>query len=114
MDEIPAEHIKKNIPKGYGFSEKPRDLGFAYKAPAPEHKIAPPSKAPQISGPSAEKSAAGPDFAVGDGVVHKAFGPGRIVKLSPMGGDFLIEIDFEKLGVKKLMLRAAAQHMTKE
>ena len=30
-----------------------------------------------------------------------------------MGGDYLVEIRFEKVGTKKLMLRAAAQHMTK-
>ena len=116
VDEIPPEHISKNIPKGYGFSEKPRDLGFAYKAPAAEHSVLPPSRSSPsagLSGPAAAKSAAA-DYALGDRIVHKAFGAGRVVKLSPMGGDFLVEIDFEKLGVKKLMLRAAAQHMTKE
>ena len=51
-------------------------------------------------------------YAVGDKVQHKAFGPGEIVKMTPMGGDFLVEIRFEG-AVKKLMLRAAAQHMTK-
>ena len=39
---------------------------------------------------------------------------GEIVKMTPMGGDYLIEIDFEQLGTKKLMLRAAAPHMSKE
>ena len=39
---------------------------------------------------------------------------GVVTKLSPMGGDYLIEINFEGIGTKKLMLRAAAQHMTKE
>ena len=45
---------------------------------------------------------------------HKAFGAGVITKLSPMGGDYLIEVNFENIGTKKLMLRAAAQHMSKE
>ncbi len=31
-----------------------------------------------------------------------------------MGGDALIEITFDTAGVKKLMLRAASQHMKKE
>ena len=31
-----------------------------------------------------------------------------------MGGDYLIEVAFDKLGTKKLMLRAAALMMTKE
>ena len=34
--------------------------------------------------------------------------------MSPMGGDFLIEISFDSGSVKKLMLRAAAAHMKKE
>ncbi len=45
---------------------------------------------------------------------HKAFGPGRIVEMTPMGNDFLVKIDFDAIGPKKLMLRAAALHMTKE
>ncbi|OUQ24911.1 ATP-dependent DNA helicase PcrA [Flavonifractor sp. An135] len=55
-----------------------------------------------------------PDFQKGDTVVHKAFGKGLITGLTPMGGDALVEIAFEENGTKKLMLRAASQHMTKE
>ena len=51
---------------------------------------------------------------MGDRVLHKAFGPGTLVKMTPMGGDYLIEIDFDQIGSKKLMLRAAALHMTKQ
>ena len=39
---------------------------------------------------------------------------GSIINMIPMGGDFLIEINFENIGTKKLMLRAAAQHMSRE
>ena len=109
VDEIPLEHIHKNIPKGYAYSDRSRDLGFAYKKqPDRSYKLAPP--AAQL--PSAAQ--AFPDFALGDNVKHKAFGSGVIVKMTPMGGDYLIEVNFEKIGTKKLMLRAAAQHMTKE
>lgn len=55
-----------------------------------------------------------PDFAVGDTVRHKAFGVGVIEKMTPMGGDALVEIRFAEQGVKKLMLRVASQHMQKE
>ena len=44
----------------------------------------------------------------------KAFGRGVIEKLTPMGGDALVEISFDSAGNKKLMLRIAAQHMKKE
>ena len=51
---------------------------------------------------------------MGDKVQHRAFGRGEIVKMTPMGGDFLVEIRFEGApSPKKLMLRAAAQHMEK-
>ncbi len=107
VDEIPEEHIHKNIPKGYGYRDRPHDLGFAYKAPAPrQHRVA---------GPPPARRAETPDlnFALGDNVRHKAFGDGVIVKMTPMGGDCLVEINFEGTGVKRLMLRAAAQHMVK-
>ncbi len=107
VDEIPPEHIQKNIPKGYGYSERPHDLGFAYKSSAPQQHRSP-VYAPKPA------AAALPAFALGDNVRHKAFGQGVIVKMSPMGGDYLVEINFEGVGLKKLMLRAAAQHMVKE
>ena len=110
VDEIPENDIKKNVPKGYGFREKPHDLGFAYKARSAQTKYSTYAPAPK-SEPTAQKT---PDFALGDNVRHKAFGAGVITKLSPMGGDYLIEVNFENIGTKKLMLRAAAQQMSKE
>ena len=110
VDEIPEDDIKKNVPKGYGFREKPHDLGFAYKARSAQPRYSAYVPAPK-SEPTEQKT---PDFALGDNVRHKAFGAGVITKLSPMGGDYLIEVNFENIGTKKLMLRAAAQHMSKE
>ena len=109
VDEIPQEHVHKNIPKGYAYSDRSRDLGFAYKAqPSRSYKV------PAPAAPRPTAAAALPAFALGDNVKHKAFGSGVIVKMTPMGGDYLIEINFAQIGIKKLMLRAAAQHMTKE
>ena len=110
VDEIPDEHIKKNIPRGYGYGEKSRiQTEFARKA-QPQSRS--PLTAPAVKAPAAPAKA--PSFALGDKVTHKAFGPGVINKLTPMGGDYLVEINFESAGTKKLMLRAAAQFMTKE
>ena len=55
-----------------------------------------------------------PEFRKGDSVVHKAFGRGMITALTPMGGDALVEIAFDDVGTKKLMLKSAAQYMTRE
>jgi DNA helicase-2/ATP-dependent DNA helicase PcrA len=46
-------------------------------------------------------------------LTHKAFGTGMVLSIQPMGGDALIEIAFDKVGTKKLMLKSASQHMTK-
>lgn len=49
----------------------------------------------------------------GDTVEHTAFGKGAVLSVRPMGGDALIEVDFEEKGVKKLMLKSAGAHMKK-
>ncbi len=54
-----------------------------------------------------------PDFQKGQMVMHKAFGKGMILTLTPMGGDALIEVAFDNVGTKKLMLRSAAKYMEK-
>ena len=111
IDEIPEEHLeKRNIPRGYGYSEKSQvQKEFAFRAPSQQSlkkPVAPPS-APK------PKAAEKPQFSVGDRVRHKAFGDGKLVKMTPMGNDYLIEIEFDSGTVKKLMLRAAALHMVK-
>jgi DNA helicase-2/ATP-dependent DNA helicase PcrA len=49
----------------------------------------------------------------GDMVEHTAFGKGMVMTLRPMGGDALIEVAFDKVGTKKLMLKSAGAHMKK-
>ena len=49
----------------------------------------------------------------GDTVTHKAFGKGLVLTVLPMGGDALLEIAFDNVGTKKLMLNTAAQYLTK-
>ena len=47
----------------------------------------------------------------GDRVSHKTFGEGNILKITPMGGDCLLEVQFDQIGVKKIMYKFA--HLTK-
>ena len=66
------------------------------------------------TGSTAAKSAAPlPDFQKGEMVTHKAFGKGMILSITKMGGDALIEVAFDNVGTKKLMLKSAAQYMEK-
>ena len=43
------------------------------------------------------------NYAVGERVLHKTFGEGMVLSLTPMGGDTLVEVAFDKVGTKKLM-----------
>ena len=67
----------------------------------------------RTEGSAAESRPDGAQFKTGDTIVHKAFGEGVITKMTPMGGDALIEVSFRSGETKKLMLRIASQHMTK-
>jgi DNA helicase-2/ATP-dependent DNA helicase PcrA len=46
-------------------------------------------------------------FTPGEAVGHVVFGKGTVISAIPMGGDELIEIDFEKIGVKRMMSNLA-------
>lgn len=109
VDEIPEEHIEKNIPKGWAHKDPPRNSDNSYRHRAGHDRL----KSAVVTPTATASASAQVSFAVGDNIKHKAFGEGVITKMQPMGGDFLVEINFE-IGVKRLMLRAAAPHMTKE
>ena len=49
----------------------------------------------------------------GESISHDAFGKGMVLSVRPMGGDALIEVAFDKVGTKKLMLKAAGSHLKK-
>ncbi|MDR1736503.1 MAG: UvrD-helicase domain-containing protein [Oscillospiraceae bacterium] len=50
----------------------------------------------------------------GEIVIHKAFGRGMVITVAPMGGDALVEIAFDTVGTKRLMLKSAQAFMRKE
>ena len=49
----------------------------------------------------------------GESIQHTAFGKGMVLSVRPMGGDALIEVAFDQVGTKKLMLKTAGVHITK-
>jgi len=63
--------------------------------------------------PPQKESVALPAYQKGEILSHSAFGRGMVLSVQPMGGDALIEIMFDDAGTKRLMLKAAAQHITK-
>ncbi len=54
-----------------------------------------------------------PDYRKGDMLEHKAFGRGMVLSTQKVGGDTLLEIAFDGVGTKRLMLKFTAQHMKK-
>jgi len=110
VEEIPDEYLdKRNVPKSNRYTSY-RDTGYTAmpksSIPASKYSVQPgKTKQAQPQTPAA--------FAVGDEIIHKAFGHGVITKMTPMGGDYLIEILFDNSNTKKLMLRAAALFMKK-
>ena len=85
--------------------------------PAPQRKPSPTAARPAVgySKPAAAPAAAAnlPALQKGDMVEHKAFGKGMVLAVQKMGGDALLEIAFDNVGTKKLMLKTAVQHMKK-
>ena len=83
---------------GYGRS---RSAGNTAPAGAGTSTLAgAPSAAPQ-------KKAAATSYAAGDIVEHRVFGRGKVLKATPIAGDCIVEIQFDRVGVKKTMANYA-------
>ena len=80
-----------------GYAERPTPKKPAYVAAAAAKK----ESAPLM------------EIKAGESVKHAAFGHGLVLSVRAMGGDALIEVAFDTVGTKKLMLRAAMGHLTK-
>ena len=63
------------------------------------------SRTPSFGTHSTQKATVGNKvrYTAGQRVEHSVFGIGVIAATTPMGGDTLLEIHFDKVGVKKLM-----------
>ncbi len=116
VDEIPAEHIDRPYsdlkPSGWFDFEDVPDADRV-RPSAPPVRDWKKTQKKTLAPPAPKKTAAAPRFAVGDRVEHTAFHAGTIVKMTPMGGDHLVEIQFDTAGLKRLMLKAAVRYMKK-
>ncbi|MCI8697524.1 MAG: UvrD-helicase domain-containing protein [Oscillospiraceae bacterium] len=61
----------------------------------------------------ADSGPALPEYQKGDMLEHKAFGRGMVLSAQKMGGDVLLEIAFDGVGSKRLMLKTSAQYIKK-
>ena len=104
--EIPEELVEQVSRSGSG-----RDMGSALRQASQQRQL---QLKQRIRAESYQpQPAADLDFKPGMQVLHKAFGPGRILETTPMGGDLLLNIRFEKAGDKLMMAKTASRFMKK-
>ena len=95
---------------GYTYTAKSETRPTSRPAPSFTTPTAPrPAAATRTTVGTAPKTApaGGCSFKVGDTVTHATFGTGKILNMTSMSGDFLLVIDFDKAGQKKLMANYA-------
>ena len=102
--ESPNSYGGRHQVQGTGFGSgygRSRSAGNTAPAGAGTSTLAgAPSAAPQ-------KKAAAASYAAGDIVEHRVFGRGKVLKATPIAGDCIVEIQFDRVGVKKTMANYA-------
>jgi DNA helicase-2/ATP-dependent DNA helicase PcrA len=114
LQEIPEENMEWLSKPEPRVAAEP-DWGDSYGGAVKTYYDAPAAPAQK---PMPRQSAARPSQPLlslkpGEGIHHTAFGDGMVLSVRPMGGDALVEVAFDGVGTKKLMLKAAGAHITK-
>ena len=96
------------------FDQRPASYGgFERSASRPHYGVGRAAAASYASGGGKAGAGGGLSLMKGDQVRHKAFGNGMVLSVQPTGGDTLVEIAFDNVGTKRLMLKFAAAQMEK-
>ena len=131
LNEIPEENMEwlsKPQPRSESWEERDSDYGdrgygsyggYGQRSAAPvvtRREPAEPKAGALRSAAGASKAApkaAAPRMQIqaGETVEHDAFGRGLVLSVRAMGGDALVEVAFDSVGTKKLMLKMAVQHL---
>ena len=131
LNEIPEENMEwlsKPQPRSESWEERDSDYGdrgygsyggYGQRSAAPvvtRREPAEPKAGALRSAAGASKAApkaVAPRMQIqaGETVEHDAFGRGLVLSVRAMGGDALVEVAFDSVGTKKLMLKMAAQHL---
>ena len=128
LNEIPEENMEwlsKPQPRSESWEERDGDRGYGSYGGYGQRSAAPVVTRREPAEPKAGalRSAAGASkvapkaaaprmqIQAGETVEHDAFGRGLVLSVRAMGGDALVEVAFDSVGTKKLMLKMAAQHL---
>ena len=127
LNEIPEENMEwlsKPQPRADSWNEDDDGYNgggygaYARRATPVTSYAAPAGKKPETLRTASAKAAPRPaaprmELQPGEMVEHDAFGRGMVLSVRPMGGDAMVEIAFDNVGTKRLMLKMAAQHLQK-
>ena len=112
-DTVPGGASGYSGPSGRAAAPRSGYLNREYNAPArgrtgrvPAFPGAPAAARPAAPAKPAAQAGA-KHYAPGDVVMHKVFGRGTVTRVTPAAGDFIVEIRFDKVGVKKTMANFA-------
>ena len=97
INEIPSELIEPLYIKGFAQSSvfgQPEPYTKSFSVPTPKPQIRKAVHTPPASNINIQK---------GDRIMHKTFGSGTVLSVKQMGGDNLLEIEFDNAGTKKIM-----------
>ena len=118
LEEIPEENmewISKPEPRTERGWDEERDSGYAWDidVSVERHREKVKSTLDSVRKTAIKPNVPLMELKPGESVMHSAFGRGMVLSVRPMGGDALIEIAFDQVGTKKLMLKAAMSHLVK-
>ena len=106
IDEIKEEYLQNNVIQrsiSKDFSQKSQfnKVGIRFKKP----ETRPAKNFVKLKSSSSKSNLFDNKLIVGNIVVHERFGKGEVISIEGQGGDKKAEIQFEKGGLKKLLLR---------
>ena len=127
LNEIPEENMEwlsKPQPRADSWNEDDDGYNgggygaYARRTTPVTSYAAPAGKKPETLRTASAKAAPRPaaprmELQPGEMVAHDAFGRGMVLSVRLMGGDAMVEIAFDSVGTKRLMLKMAAQHLQK-
>ena len=114
LSEIPERCLDDRRHTSPGFSSASRD-GVNREPPVKTHRSGIyADKAVNTVIPKRKSVVPMLELNKGDTVTHTAFGDGIVVNILKMNGDALLEIAFDRVGTKRLMLKAASVHMKRK
>ncbi|MBP1558203.1 MAG: UvrD-helicase domain-containing protein [Oscillospiraceae bacterium] len=101
LEEIPSTLVERRDELAQRMQQQ---RAAAASAPATHRPAV--NRGSSIGSRAAAHPAAAPaafDISAGDTVSHRVFGKGLVISITPMGGDHLVEIAFDKVGTKRIM-----------